>query len=300
MDDLVFKAMFASDTEDSREALRRLLSACIKREISSVKVINNELIPAHLDAKAVRLDVNVTFNDGEVADLEMQTGKSDDNLKTRAAYYAAMLLAGQSQKGEHYKAVKRVYQIFFLNCILFPGSDKIPRRYRLMEENEHDNLTEAVEIIFYELPKLEEYVRDYFEGKTGMESLSEDEKWCIYLRYRHDKNTEPLILELCRKEEGIMRAEKAAEKISRDYLKYVRNMNIKKNEYERGYMLETVRKEGLAEGRAEGLVEGLEEGQTKGRTEAIYDIAGKMKKAGRSAGEIEEFTGLSPQAIKSL
>ena len=56
MDDLVFKAMFTSDSDDSREALRRLLGACIKREISSVRVINNELIPAHLDSKAVRLE----------------------------------------------------------------------------------------------------------------------------------------------------------------------------------------------------------------------------------------------------
>jgi predicted transposase/invertase (TIGR01784 family) len=308
MDDLVFKAMFTSDTEDSREALRRLLGACIKREISSVRVINNELIPAHLDAKAVRLDVNVTFNDGEVADMEMQMGKSDDNLKTRAAYYAAMLLSGQSKRGAPYKAVKRVYQIFFLNCVLFPDSKRIPRRYKLMEINEHDNLTEAVEIIFYELPKLEEHVKNYFKGKAGMETLSEDEKWCIYLKYRHEENAEPLIMELCRKEEGIMRAEKTVEKISRDYLRYVREMNIAKNEYERGYMLETAREEGLAEGltkglvegHAEGLAEGLVEGQTKGRTEAIFDIAKKMKKAGRPMGEIEEFTGLSSRAIKRL
>ena len=33
MDDMVFKAMLSSDTEDSREALRLLLSACIRREV---------------------------------------------------------------------------------------------------------------------------------------------------------------------------------------------------------------------------------------------------------------------------
>jgi len=48
MDDIVFKAMLTSDTEDSREALRHLLSACTRREISDVRVTNNELIPAHL------------------------------------------------------------------------------------------------------------------------------------------------------------------------------------------------------------------------------------------------------------
>jgi len=48
MDDIVFKAMLSSDTEESRQALRHLLSACTHREISTVRVINNDLIPVHL------------------------------------------------------------------------------------------------------------------------------------------------------------------------------------------------------------------------------------------------------------
>ena len=72
-----------------------------------------------------------------------------------------MLLSAQSKRGEPYKEIKRVYQIFFLNCILFPESHKLPRRYRYREETEQDELTKAVEIIFYELPKLEQRVKDY-------------------------------------------------------------------------------------------------------------------------------------------
>jgi hypothetical protein len=60
LDDVVFKAMFTSDTEDSREALRSLLSACTGREISAVQVINNDIVPSHLAAKTPRLDVHVT------------------------------------------------------------------------------------------------------------------------------------------------------------------------------------------------------------------------------------------------
>jgi len=158
------------------------------------------------------------------------------------------------------------------------------------------SFTEAVEIIFYELPKLEEQVREYFENKAGMETLSEDEKWCIYLKYRHDENAEPLIEELCQKEEGIMRAEKAVEKISRSYLKYIREMNIKKNEYERNYMAYTARNEGLAEGH----VVGLAEGRTEGRYDEKVEIARKMKTARKPMSEIAEFTGLSSQAIENL
>ena len=288
MEDTVFKAMLTSDNEDSREALRCLLSACTRREVADVQVVKNEPVPAHLEAKAVRLDVNVTFNDGEAADLEMQIDKTGDDLKTRAAYYAAMLQANQSKKGKPYKEIKRVYQIFFLNCVLFHGSAKVPRRYSYREETEHDELTKAVEIIFYELPKLEQWVKNYLSGKPGVNPLTEDQRWCIYMKYHHEELAEPLIKELCSKEEGIMYAEKALTKVDRDYAKAIRNMNIIKNEYERGVRLEAARKEGLAEGHAEG------------HAEASYKIARKMKKAGRSFDEIAEFTDLPVETIENL
>ena len=44
MEDVVFKIMFSSDTDNSREALRHLLSACTRREVTKVKVLNNELL----------------------------------------------------------------------------------------------------------------------------------------------------------------------------------------------------------------------------------------------------------------
>jgi len=287
MDDVVFKIMFSSDTEDSREALRCLLSACIGREVAGVRVLNSELLPAHLAAKTVCLDVNVTFNDGEAADLEMQIGKSGDDLKNRAAYYASMLLAGNSKKGDHYKDIKRVYQIFFLNCVLFPKSDKLPRRYSYREETEQDELTKAVEIIFYELPKLEQRVKDYLAGKPGTEDLSEDQKWCIYMRYRHEDLAEPLIQELCRKEEGIMHAEKALSKADRDYAKYVREMGIIKNRMERAAAIHNARREGLEQGL-----------ETTRKRE--LEIARKLKAMGLPIEQIAEGTGLSPDEIKKI
>jgi len=288
MDDVVFKIMFSSDTEDSREALRCLLSACIGREIAGVRVLNSELLPAHLAAKTVRLDVNVTFNDGEAADLEMQIGKSDDDLKTRAAYYAAMLWASQSKKGDHYKDIKRVYQIFFLNCILFPGSDKLPRRYSYREETEQDQLTKAVEIIFYEMPKLEQRVKDYLAGKVAMEPLPKDEKWCMYMKYRHEELAEPLIKELCRKEEGIMHAEKALSKIDRNYAKAIREMNIRKNEIDRYYAIRNAQREARAEGLAEG------------KAEANLEIARKFKAMGLPIEQIVEGTGISLDKLEKI
>jgi len=63
MDDVVFKIMLSSDTEDSREALRSLLSAYTRREVTKVQILNSELLPVHLEGKKPLLDVKVTFND---------------------------------------------------------------------------------------------------------------------------------------------------------------------------------------------------------------------------------------------
>jgi len=211
----------------------------------------------------------------------MQIDKYGDDLKTRAAYYAAMLLSNQSKKGKPYKEIKRVYQIFFLNCVLFPGSAKIPRRYSYREETEQDELTKAVEIIFYEMPKLEQWVKDYLAGISGVkplteDHLTEDQRWCIYMKYHHEELAEPLIKELCNKEEGIMYAEKALTKVDRNYAKAIRNMNIIKNEYERGVRLEAARQE------------------------VKLDVARRMKKAGRSFNEIACFTDLPVETIEEL
>ena len=286
LEDVVFKAMLASDNEDSREALRCLLSACTRREVSTVRVLNSEVLPAHLAAKYMRLDVNVTFNDGEVADLEMQVEKSGDDLKFRAAAYAAVLKAGQSRRGKDYKEIKRAYQIFFLNCVLFPGSAKLPRRYGYREEEEGDLLTTAVEIIFYELPKLEQRVRDFLAGRADAETLREDEKWCIYMRYRDDERAKPLIRELYRKEGGIMRAEKALSKVDRDYIKYVREMDAWKN-----------RREAAIRQYNEGIRQGEEKGMAKGKAEANLETARKLKAMGILAEQIHEATGLDTETI---
>jgi predicted transposase/invertase (TIGR01784 family) len=296
LEDAVFKAMLSADNEDSREALRSLLSACTRREVSAVRVINNELIPAHLDAKMARLDVHVTFNDGESADLEMQTSKSDDDLKTRAEFYTAMLLSSQRTRGKPYRRIKRVYQIFFLNCVLFPDSGKLSRRYFYQEEEERDRLSEVTEIIFYELPKLEARLKDILEGRACLENLRKEEKWCMFMKYRHEERAEALIEQLCLKEEGIMKAERAVTKVSRDYLRFAREMAEIKNSMDRAQaqliIQEELRKEILQKCRDEGMEEG--------RAKSALEIARKMKKAGRPLSEIEGFTGLQAETIEQL
>ncbi|GHU16750.1 hypothetical protein FACS1894163_06690 [Spirochaetia bacterium] len=276
MSDIVFKILFTANDEDSREALRLLLSDCTHRPIRNMKVQNNEILPEYLTGKTVRLDIHATFNDGEQADLEMQIQKSDDDLKARALLLGAKLLAGQLKRGVKYQATKRVYQIFFLNCVLFPGSDKVPRRYFAMEEDEHDRLSPNLEIILYEMPKLERVVRAYFEGKADLKNLSKEQKWCIFFRYKNNEKMEFLIQELCKQEEGIMRADRALARISRDQQKWVRAFS-----------------------REVGIID-HESGLYAAKKVRTEEIARNLKVIGLSPEKIAAATGLSPEEIEKL
>ncbi|MFP3043405.1 Rpn family recombination-promoting nuclease/putative transposase [Treponema primitia] len=214
LSDFVFKALLTANDEDSKTALRCLLSACIHRPVESLSIRNSELLPEYLTGKTIRLDIHLVFNDGEQADIEIQVKKTEDDIKVRAMVYAAYLLSSQAKQGKYYKTISRVYQIFFLNFVLFPESDKIPRRYTMREEDEHDELSEVVKVIFYELPKLKRIADKYFSGEITLKDLPADQKWGIYFRYRNDKRMAGLVEELCR-EDGIMQAERMLKKISR-------------------------------------------------------------------------------------
>jgi predicted transposase/invertase (TIGR01784 family) len=284
MEDGVFKAMLTQKTDDSREALRSLISACLHRKVAKVRVENNELATLFLKAKSVRLDVNVTFDGGEAANIEMQMCKTDDNLKRRAEYNVCMLAANQKAKGLKYLNVKRVYQIFFFNFVIFPGSDKLPRRYYFKEEKENDRLSDLTEVIFYELPKLERRFRDFQEGKIELKSLTNEEKWCIYMKYRHENPAGDIIKRLCRSEEGIMKAEKAVDRMSwsQSWAFFKMSRDKARRDYD------------------SAIICAKEKGHAEGEGKKAFEIAKKMKDAGEPLGKIISFTCLSVEEIENL
>jgi predicted transposase/invertase (TIGR01784 family) len=238
----------------------------------------------------------------------MQTSKSDDDLKRRAEYCTGLLISSQEAKGIHYRDIKRVYQIFFLDCELFPDSGKFPRRYFHQEEDEHDRLSDLSEIMFYELPKLEQWFKDFQEGKVGTEPLTSEQKWCLYMKYRHIKQAKLLIETLCRREEGIMKAEKAVYKISRDSKRAARRMSeiIGRMDYDIKIMdaAEKGKAEGKTQGIAEGIAQGLEQGITQGiaqgKAESKAENARNALKEGLSVEVVQRITGLDMKTIKNI
>jgi hypothetical protein len=118
------------------------------------------------------------------------------------------------------------------------------------------------------MPKLEERVQALLTRAVKID-LSPAEKWCMYLKYRHEDRA-------ARLEEGIMRAERAVEGISRDYRKFAREMAATKNKMDR------------AQERYEG------------REEKALEIARNMVSLGLPFETVVSATRLEPEKVKVL
>jgi predicted transposase/invertase (TIGR01784 family) len=187
-----------------------------------------------------------------------------------------------------------------MDFTLFPESERVPRRYSFMEQREHTCLSDLVELIYYEMPKLKHVAEKYIEKGETPGRLSNEEKWCIFLKYQEHEGMKPLIDEICREEKGIMLANKRLDKLSRRSDKWARSLSRDKavTDYKSG--LYAARVKGKAEGIAEGKAEGIEEGTAKGIAKAKLDDARNMKAEGDSTEKIARITGLSPEEIEKL
>jgi flagellar biosynthesis/type III secretory pathway protein FliH len=100
-------------------------------------------------------------------------------------------------------------------------------------------------------------------------------KWCLYFKYRTDEGAAKLIEELCREEEGIMRADRALQKISRDEEQWARALFREKARMDYRSEMNAARRNG----KAEGLAEGLALGEAKGKAEGLAEAKVKAQKA---------------------
>jgi len=132
------------------------------------------------------------------------------------------------------------------------------------------------------------------------ETLSAEEKWCIFFKYRHEQQVKPLIDELCNKEEGIMRADKQVNKINRSFLKYLREMDEIKNEWDRQERLDIARREVLLLGHAKGHAEGWNEAWEKSSRERDRVIARNALAEGSTPEFIQKITGLDIASKQKL
>ena len=274
--DSTFKTIFTQETEDSNLALKSFLSAVLGRQILSVTVKNNEPVKETTKQKNMTFDVSVEFNDGELADIELQSHKEDYDYGMRTEIQAARLLTNNAKRKKKWEAPK-VYQISILN-FQYKNDDNKELRWYNMTDNSGGKLDDRLNIIFIDLVSIRKLYK-----KTPDKKLSPLEKWGLFFSYVDHENQKDLIKKIVETEEGIMAAEKIVKEMSKaDNNWYVQNSIwvAKRDEYTRKAL---AREKGLAEGRAEGKAQGLAEGRAEGRAQGLAE--GRTE--GRAQGLVE-------------
>jgi predicted transposase/invertase (TIGR01784 family) len=227
----------------------------------------------------------------------MQMELGSDDLLARASFYATRLLSGQTRRGEDYKDIKRVYQIFFINRVLYPRSLLFPRRYHMREDTEHDKLNDLIEVAFYELPKLEGKVQSLLAGREEVQNLPEEEKWGIYMRYHQEEGKESLIQELIREDGGIMSTEKVLNRVSQEYEEWAKALFREKAEMDYRSGMHNAERKGYEQGLEKGLEQGLEKGLEQGREEAVVQIQAAVQQEKLAAIARLREMGVSEEII---
>ena len=125
-----FKAIFTQPTEDSRKALKSFLTAAIGRQVTKVKVIENEPAKEFAEQRGINYDINCTFDDGENAQIELQGfDREYDKDKDEAIHHYTMT------------DIKDGARLSDTLNIIFIELSKIPP---LNEENAEENLPSII------------------------------------------------------------------------------------------------------------------------------------------------------------
>jgi predicted transposase/invertase (TIGR01784 family) len=239
--DPVFKAVFTRDTKESRGALMALISAYTGSEVAQVFVKQNE--PAIEDAaeRQIRFDISVKFNDGKLADVEMNMNALGFDL-VRGEYYLGKLHTSQSIQGvkRDYADLKESWQISFLNNRTFFKDDAVIHRFEYYDQENNVSLGGLTHIVTVELDKAAD-----LKEPTNLDSA---QKWAYTFKYCPDEGRREEINKIMKGEEGIAMAMETLLTISADENERARLLTQEKNLMDWQSGINYARKEGREEG----------------------------------------------------
>lgn len=151
-------------------------------------------------------------------------------------------------------------------------------------------------IFFLELPKVEKLVEKIKNGKVKVESLTDTQKWSIFILYASKEEYRSLIKEISSSQEGIMCAVRVLYEISQDEVMWKRQFDELMIENDRITLERFYREKGLEIGLQQGIQQGLEEGMNR----KTHEIAKNLKSMGLSNQDISKVTNLTIEEIIEL
>ena len=292
--DVNFKALFTQGTKESDAALKSFISAAIGRKIKSLKLDPNEPPVDTPSQMQMSFDVAVTFDDGEKADIEIQGRDREYDFKARAEIQVARLLNNNAKKGGNYDA-KKVFQISVLNFHCSRDDKSQVSRYT-MKSQSGTELAGKLNVIFIDLLEIKKLVG------TPVENLSPLQKWGLFFSYADDESKAEYISQIAESEEGIMEADRIAQKMSEDDANWFRqnSIDIARRDYNSTmeHYQEMGLEKGLKQGLEQGIQQGIQQGMAKGAQQKALETAQKLIADGKyTTEEISRLLGIPVEAF---
>jgi predicted transposase/invertase (TIGR01784 family) len=205
--DLVFKTMFTSEAKESNEALKDFLGSVLSKRVNAAVIRQNEPAVFGLNEKSLKLDIFVTFNDGEDADIEMQM-RLVAGFGARIEYNLCKLHSTQEIKGKEYDELKPAYAIVVLANGSLAGSPDLMTEYMYSSPKSGVLPGARTRIILMELAKL--------DPAKPVEELTASEMWGMFLKFANDPDKKPAIKQIIESREGVRMGAQVLQQISDD------------------------------------------------------------------------------------
>ena len=264
VNDHVFKRVFGKHLR----VLAGFLSAVLEMPVDAadIRVLDPNFRAERDDDKLGVLDVKVETRNGLI-DVEVQV-QPHLHLKKRLLYYTSRMFVEQIDKGQNYGKLTRAVSIMIVDFELVKTDSAFHHRYRLYDQKNKLEYSDALEINVLEIPKVQ-------KDETSPVST--------WLRFFGAK-TEDEFMSLAQTSPAMEEAWGVIKELSADERERLLAEDREKTRRDNAAYYET------------GLVEGRE----AGRMEGYASIITHMLAQGLSPEQISSFTGVTLSEVNAL
>ena len=264
VNDHVFKRVFGKHLR----VLAGFLSAVLEMPVDAadIRVLDPNFRAERDDDKLGVLDVKVETRNGLI-DVEVQV-QPHLHLKKRLLYYTSRMFVEQIDKGQNYGKLTRAVSIMIVDFELVKTDSAFHHRYRLYDQKNKLEYSDALEINVLEIPKVQ-------KDETSPVST--------WLRFFGAK-TEDEFMSLAQTSPAMEEAWGVIKELSADERERLLAEDREKTRRDNAAYYET------------GLVEGRE----AGRMEGYASIITHMLAQGLSPEQISSFTGVTLSEVMAL
>ena len=293
--DYLFKRLLGA--EENKACLQDFLECVLDMEagtITDLELLDKELAKDTVTDKTGILDVKARLKDKTTIDIEIQNSWSAEFIPRTLFYWAKMYTEG-FKEGEPYTSLTRCITINLVSQG-FKLNDQVHSVYSILEQKNHQLLTDLLEIHFLNLSAAQKMT-------IQQEPIEKKQKLIHWLRFINTDDqreramlaTTSPILQMLNEKIDVLSLNPVEKKLYESRMKLKSDIaTISEVQFKAGA------KWGIEQGKAEGKSLGLVEGEARGSRQAKLETAKNLLHFGLSRENIAQATGLSRAEEEAL